>query len=94
MAKTRFPPLTRRWRWQRRSQPTGAGKILKYLPRRSAIPSFVLLKSAKFSGHPTIEAPRKFKAGRIKERPGQMAQIHRASIKGRTTMVNPEPNVR
>ena len=67
--------------------------MFKYLPRRPAVPSLVVLKAGKFSTHPAIEALPKFKAGRIKERPGQMAQIHRTSIKRRTTIVNPEPNV-
>jgi hypothetical protein len=76
------------------SQPAGGRKMFKYLPRRPAIPSLVVLKAAKFGTYPALEAPGKFKAGRIKEGPGQMAQIHRASIKGRKTMVNPKPNVR
>jgi hypothetical protein len=80
VAKTKFAPLTERLHWERVSQPTETSKTLEYLPRRLAIPSLVLLKSAKFGTHPTIKARRKFEAGRIKERPGQVAEIHGVSI--------------
>ena len=81
MAKTNFALLTEGLRRKSVSQPTCSRETFKYLPRRFAVASLVGLKAAKFGTHPAIEAPRKFKAGRIKERPRQMAQIiHRASI--------------
>jgi hypothetical protein len=75
------------------SQPSGSCETLKYLSRRLAVAPLVGLKATKFGTHPAIEPLRKFNKGRIKEGPGQVAQIiHRGSIKERATMVNMKPN--
>jgi len=57
-------------------QPAGVREQFKYLSGSPAITSFVSLEFAKLSPHPAIEFPRKFEVVGIKERPGQVGQIH------------------
>jgi hypothetical protein len=70
-------------------QPAAVREPLKYLPRGDAISAFVLLVSAKFGIRPAFKARCKLDARGIKERPSQMIEIHRASIEGPATPVNP-----
>jgi hypothetical protein len=76
------------------SQPARACEAFKYQPCRLTIASLVLRKAAEFSTHPAFEACSKLNAGRVKEGPGQMAQIHAAGIYGPMMMVNLGPKGR
>jgi hypothetical protein len=49
-----------------------------------------LLEPAEFGTRPAIKVGCKFDAGGIEEWPSQMIEIHRPSIEGRTTLVNPQ----
>lgn len=57
---------------ERGTQPVAVREPLKYLPRRDAISSFVLLELAEFGTRPAVKALGKFNAGGIEKRPSEM----------------------
>jgi hypothetical protein len=76
------------------SQPAGGREFVKYLPRRPAIPSLVVLKAAKLGTYPAIEARANSKQGESKNGQDKWLKSIGGSIKGPGAMVNPETNVR